>query len=181
MQIQGGVSLVEPTEALRAPYLAFYEEWKASGEPFVPWVTEMDPADFAGMVRSLREYASGVDIPDGWVSSSTFWLVTADKRVVGAVNIRHRLTDRLLHSGGHIGYGIVPSARRQGYASELLKQALHKAGELGIEQALVVCDAANTASERTIRRNGGIEDKETIEADGNVIRRFWIRTPSNIK
>uniref|UniRef100_UPI00403F8378 GNAT family N-acetyltransferase n=1 Tax=Paenibacillus sp. FSL H8-0332 TaxID=2954742 RepID=UPI00403F8378 len=177
MQLQdSGVILMEPAEALREPYLAFYEEWRASGEPFVPWVTEMDPADFEGMVQSLRGHASGVNIPDGWVSSSTFWLVTTDKRVVGAVNIRHRLTERLLYSGGHIGYGIVPSARRQGYGSELLKQALLKAGELGIEQALVVCDAINTASERTIRRNGGIEDSEYIEEDGNVIRRFWIGT-----
>lgn len=38
------------------------------------------------------------------------------------------------------------------------------------------CNAINTASERTIRRNGGIEDSEYIEEDGNVIRRFWIGT-----
>lgn len=170
------VTLVEPTETLREPYIAFYEEWKASGEPFIPWVTEMSPADFAGMVQTLRDYAGGVNIKDGWVSNSTFWLVTEDRRVVGAVNIRHRLTESLLQSGGHIGYGVVPSARRQGYASELLRQALLKAGELGIERALVVCDAVNTASERTIRKNGGVADGDYIETDGNVIRRFWLDT-----
>ncbi|WP_342420445.1 GNAT family N-acetyltransferase [Paenibacillus sp. FSL E2-0178] len=177
MQIQGSeVALVEPSEALREPYLAFYEEWKASGESFVPWVVEIDPADFAGMLQSLREHAGGENIKDGWVSSSTFWLVTTDQRVVGAVNIRHWLTEALLRTGGHIGYGVVLSERRQGYASELLKQALLKAAELGIEKALVVCDAVNTASERTIRKNGGVEDSEYIEEDGNVIRRFWIET-----
>ncbi|WP_238650528.1 GNAT family N-acetyltransferase [Paenibacillus piscarius] len=168
--------LVEPTETLRKPYIAFYEEWKASGEPFIPWVIEMSPADFEGMVQSLRKYAAGVNIKEGWVSSSTFWLVTEDQQVIGAVNIRHQLTEGLLHSGGHIGYGVVPSARRQGYASELLRQALLKAGELGIERALVVCDAVNTASERTIRKNGGVADDDYIEADGNVIRRFWLDT-----
>jgi predicted acetyltransferase len=177
MQNQGSkVTLVEPTETLKEAYMVFYEEWKASGESFVPWVIALDPSDFAGMVQSLREYASGAGIPEGWVSSSTFWLVTLDKRIVGAVNIRHRLTDTLLHTGGHIGYGVVPSARRQGYATELLKQALLRASELGIEQALVVCDAVNTASERTIRKNGGIEDSGYIEEDGNVIRRFWVST-----
>lgn len=172
----GNVTLVEPAETLREPYIAFYEEWKSSGEPFIPWVVELSPADFAGMVQTLREYAAGENIKEGWVSSSTFWLVTEDQRVVGAVNIRHRLTEGLLHSGGHIGYGVVASARRQGYASELLRQALIKAGDLGIERALVVCDAVNTASERTIRKNGGIEDHEYIEKDGNVIRRFWLDT-----
>jgi predicted acetyltransferase len=43
---------------------------------------------------------------------------------------------------------------------------------------LVVCDAVNTASERTIRKNGGLEDSEHVEEDGNVIRRFWIETGS---
>ena len=174
----GGITLMEPAEELQEQYIAFYEEWKASGESFIPWVIGMDPYDYAGMLQSLRDNANGVNISEGWVPSSTYWLVTEDSRVVGAVNIRQRLNERLLHTGGHIGYGVLPSERRKGFASELLQQALQKAGELGIEQALVVCDAVNTASERTIRKNGGLEDSEYVEEDGNVIRRFWIETGS---
>lgn len=70
------------------------------------------------------------------------------------------------------------SERRKGYARELLKQALVKARGLGIDLALVVCDAVNTASERTIRGNGGRQIEDFVEPDGNVIRRFWIETGS---
>ncbi|MDQ0194761.1 putative acetyltransferase [Paenibacillus wynnii] len=115
-----------------------------------------------------------MNLPDGWVPTSTYWLVTADDRVVGAVNLRHRLNERLLNSGGHIGYGIRPSERQKGYATELLKQSLLKVKELGINKALVVCDATNIGSEKTIRNNGGVEDTIYTEENGNVIKRFWI-------
>ena len=36
-------------------------------------------------------------------------------RIVGAICIRHYLTEALLNSGGHIGDGIRPSERRKGY------------------------------------------------------------------
>ncbi|MCP8971316.1 GNAT family N-acetyltransferase [Ectobacillus ponti] len=169
------VFLVKPTTELQAEYLAFYQEWKNSGEPFVPWVIGKDPSDFAAMLQSMRDSAEGKGLPDGWVPDSTYWLMTADRTVVGAVNIRHRLTEGLLHAGGHIGYGIRPSERRKGYAARLLELALGKTKELGIDRALVVCDADNTASERTILKNGGVRAEDYIEEDGNVIRRFWIQ------
>jgi predicted acetyltransferase len=170
------VSLMQPSVELKEQYLPFYKEWKESGEDMIPWVIAKDPSDFEAMLQSLHDNENSVNIPEGWVPSSTYWLVTADSAVVGAVNIRHRLNEKLLSSGGHIGYGIRPSKRQKGYAGEMLKLALLKAKELGIVRALVVCDAINTASERTIRKNGGVEDDQYIEEDGNVIRRFWIET-----
>ncbi|WP_410513058.1 GNAT family N-acetyltransferase [Paenibacillus sp. BR2-3] len=168
------VRLIRPCIELREQYLAFYEDWIHSGEEMVPWVIRKDPSDFENMLQFLVDNERGLDLPEGWVPSSTYWLATADSRVVGAVNIRHRLTEYLLNSGGHIGYGIRPSERQKGYASELLNQSLLKAKRLGIHKALVVCDAINIASEKTIRKNGGAEDTPYTEEDGNVVKRFWI-------
>ncbi|WP_028608352.1 GNAT family N-acetyltransferase [Paenibacillus harenae] len=168
------VMLVKPTAALNESYLPFYREWLDSGEDMVPWVISKDPEDFNGMVRFLLEQETRAGVQDGWVKNSTYWLVAEEKRVVGAVNIRHALTEHLFNCGGHIGYGIRPSDRRKGYATKLLALALEEARELGILNALVVCDATNTASERTILNNGGIEDESFTEEDGNVVKRFWI-------
>ncbi|MEH6850137.1 GNAT family N-acetyltransferase, partial [Bacillus pseudomycoides] len=74
----------------------------------------------------------------------------------------------------HIGYGIRPSERQKGYATILLKLALEKAKELGIQKALVVCDESNIGSEKTIIKNGGIHDSNYIEEDGNVVKRYLI-------
>jgi predicted acetyltransferase len=58
--------------------------------------------------------------------------------------------------------------------AKLLALALEKAKSLGIYEVLVLCDEINTASERTILRNGGVPDTDFIEEDGNVIKRYCI-------
>ncbi|HZG86734.1 GNAT family N-acetyltransferase [Paenibacillus sp.] len=170
------VVLVKPSMEYREEYLSFYTEWKASGEEMVPWVIEREPTDFESMLAFLSNHERGVELPDGWVPDSTLWLVDERGRVIGAVNIRHRLTEWLLRAGGHIGMGIRPSERRRGYGKAMLELALAEAKRLGIERALLVCDADNAASERTIVGCGGVRDEDFVEADGRVFKRYWIRT-----
>jgi predicted acetyltransferase len=140
----------------------------------VPWVISLEPYDFEGMLTVLSNQENGINLSEGWVKSSTYWLVNANEQVVGAVNIRHDLNEHLMNAGGHIGYGIRPSARGNRYAVTMLALALEKAKELGISRALVVCDSDNIASKKTIIQNGGTPDKDYIEEDGNRVNRFWI-------
>ncbi|WP_127591374.1 GNAT family N-acetyltransferase [Paenibacillus lautus] len=169
------VRLVKPQQELKNEYLSFYQEWKESGEDMVPWVISKDPSDFLGMLKELSNQEKGISVKEGWVTDSTFWLVDNHHRVLGAVNIRHQLTEHLYNAGGHIGYGIRPSARLRGYATKLLELSLIEAKKLGINDVLVVCDADNVGSERTIIRNGGKPDTDYIEEDGNVVKRYWIK------
>jgi predicted acetyltransferase len=168
------VSLIKPTSKLKEQYLSFYKEWKESNEDLIPWVISRDPEDFEGMIDFLIKNEEGINLPEGRVPDSTHWLVAEDDQIIGVVNIRHGLTEKLLNSGGHIGYGIRPSERRKGYATQLLALALEKTLELGINKVLVVCDATNIASKKTIVNNGGVQDKDYNEQDGNIINRFWI-------
>ncbi|MBJ8108565.1 MULTISPECIES: GNAT family N-acetyltransferase [Bacillus] len=168
------VSLLTPTIDLQEEYLDFYNEWKDSGETMIPWVISKDPSNFPAMIQELLDAHNGINLPESWVPDSTYWLVTDENKIVGAVNIRHSLTEHLFNAGGHIGYGIRPSERRKGYATKLLELSLEKTKELNITKALVVCDEVNTASEKTILHNGGLRDDDFIEEDGNVVRRFWI-------
>ncbi len=140
----------------------------------IPWVISKNPANFPAMVQELLDAHNGINIPETWVPDSTYWLVTDNNRIVGAVNIRHRLTEHLFNAGGHIGYGIRPSERRKGYATKLLALSLEKTKELNITKVLVVCDAVNTASEKTILHNGGLRDDDFTEEDGIIVRRYWI-------
>ncbi|WP_409253891.1 GNAT family N-acetyltransferase [Bacillus sp. SCS-153A] len=168
------VSLVRPTIKLQKQYLEFYQEWKDSGEDMIPWVIKKDPSDFMAMLTFIENNANGVNQPAGWVPDSTYWLIDSKQNVLGAVNIRHSLTDALFNAGGHIGYGIRPSARRKGFATRILALSLEKTKELGIDKVLVVCDKGNIGSERTIIKNGGEPDEDFIEENGNVINRYWI-------
>ena len=173
------VYLQRPTVELRNEYLSFYQEWEMSGETMVSRVISKDPADFPAMVQILFDAEKEENLPEGLVPSSTYWLVSEEKRVIGAVNIRHRLNEALLNAGGHIGYGIRPSERRNGYATRLLSLALEKAKELGIASVLVVCDDDNVGSEKTMVKNGGVQDTSFVEEDGNIVKRYWIRVDSH--
>lgn len=165
----------KPSVQYRDAYMAFYQDWVRSGESIVPWVVERDPSDFEAYVEFLYSMDSEEKAKDGeWVPHSTYWLLDEKDDVVGAFNLRHRLNEKLLESGGHIGYGIRPSARRKGYASFQLGKAIGIAREQGIDRLFLVCDSDNEASERTIRRHGGILENEITTSEGLRVKRFWI-------
>jgi predicted acetyltransferase len=167
------VKLIKPTIKLEHEYMDMIKEWKALEDKLIPWVLGFDASDFSALVERFENCSNGVGLQEGMVAHSTYWLVNDNNRVVGAVNIRHRLNEKLLQNGGHIGYGIRPSERRKGNASEALKQALDIARSIGIYSALVVCDKNNIASAKTIQKNGGVLENE-VEKDGEVIQRYWI-------
>lgn len=130
------------------------------------------PGAYAAWVdKLLAEGDESVPAADGWVKCSYFWITDDADAWVGFIALRRSLTDRLLEEGGHIGYSVRPSRRREGHASRALAATLREAATLGIEQALVTCDDDNLGSRRTIESAGGV--LEDIR-DGK--RRYWIPT-----
>jgi predicted acetyltransferase/quinol monooxygenase YgiN len=57
---------------------------------------------------------------------------------------------------GHIGYAVVPSKRRRGYATEALRQFLPQAAREGLPYVELTTDVDNIASQRVITSNGGV-------------------------
>ncbi|BCG57912.1 GNAT family N-acetyltransferase [Paenibacillus sp. URB8-2] len=123
---------------------------------------------FLNLLPVLRDYSSGIDLPPGHVPQTLYFLY-ADGRPVGYGKLRHRLTDSLLVTGGHIGYCIRPTARGKGYGTALLSGLLGKASELGIDRVLLTCDEGNEGSRRVIENNGG----RLAELDNRYCR-YWI-------
>ena len=109
----------------------------------------------------------------GWVPA-TFFLAQVDGQIVGRVSIRHELNDRLLQSGGHVGYCVRPAFRSRGYASQMLTAALEYLSAVGVDRVLVTCGDDNVASVATIERNGGELESIIDDADGRPTRRYWI-------
>jgi predicted acetyltransferase len=108
--------------------------------------------------------------PAGYVPDTLLWL-SDGAEWLGRLSIRHELNEMLLEVGGHIGYDVRPSARRRGHGTEMLRQALPMARQLGIDPALVTCDVDNIGSRKVIEANRGrLED----ERHGKL--RFWVPT-----
>lgn len=129
---------------------------------------------FVALVLRLAKDRAGLDLAPGWVAATTWWLVDGDE-YLGRLSIRHELTDALRALGGHIGYDVRPSRRRQGLGTRMLELGLPRAFDLGIDPAMITCDADNVGSRRIIERCGGVLDAEYLH-EGSAKLRFWIAT-----
>ena len=132
---------------------------------------------FRSYLQLLDERERGKNLPPNHVPS-TFLFAFNGQRIIGRVSIRHRLNDFLLGVGGHIGFVVVPEFRRQGFATEILRQALRIAREkLDLDRVLITCDDDNIGSIRTIENNGGVLENVITEPDlDKPTRRYWIDT-----
>lgn len=164
--------LVKADESYREQITEMMDEWIDSGEKIVPKaIADYDYHDF-------ERYSQSLDVKepkDDQVPASTYFCMDEDRNIiVGAVNIRHYLNERLLRSIGHIGDGIRPSLRRKGYGSAMIALALEKCREMHIPRVMMACDKNNIASARSIMHNGGILENEVTDSEGAIIQRYWI-------
>jgi len=93
--------------------------------------------------------------------------------VHGGIALRYGIND-YVRQFGHIGYGIRPSSRRRGLATWALGRILDEARTLGLDRVLIVCEADNHASVKTIERQGG--NLEGVwDTEHGPMRRYWIK------
>ncbi|MEQ9764629.1 GNAT family N-acetyltransferase [Streptococcus sp. ZJ151] len=90
-------------------------------------------------------------------------------QAIGFLNIRLRLNQKLLATGGHIGYSVRPSERGRGIAKKMLKEAIAIATTKNIQNILVTCHRDNQASRAVILANGGVLENSIDETE-----RYWI-------
>jgi predicted acetyltransferase len=126
-----------------------------------------------------EEWAKSV----GRVPATTYFTIReSDNKIIGMVNFRHYLNERLRKIGGHIGYGIRPTERRKGYAKIQLYLALLEAQKLGLDKVMVDCIETNIGSERTILALGGeFEEKVFDETRQKYLKNYWINVNESIE
>ena len=131
---------------------------------------------FSEYTQSLLDEAKGINLQEGYVPCSHFWLVNSENFIVGAIRIRHHIDNEFLSlEGGHIGYDIAPSYRGCGNGKLMLNLALVKAKQLGLTKALLMADEDNLASRKVIEANGGEFEKIVMgKVFPNPLARYWI-------
>lgn len=146
-------------------------QWYATGEKIIPYaIRRLDYRDFETYLENLEIKDESI----GLVPDSTFFCLDVQRDIfVGAVNIRHYLNDALLLNGGHVGDGVLPSERRKGIATQMIRLALDECRKLGIHRVLMVCDKENVGSAKSIQKNGGVLENEVI-VNGVAEQRYWI-------
>ena len=171
--IRETMTLVEPSVEYEDQIRAYRNEFLESGGSM----------DGTGSLRKYENPQDWIDhfkdqnnSPHGRVPSTQYMFVREeDRKIVGMIQIRHYFNDYLEKYGGHIGYSVAPGERRKGYASLMLKTALPKCRELGIDRVLITCIKGNEGSRRTILNNGGVYECTVHEPDEGIdLERYWI-------
>lgn len=168
--------LVKPSEKYAEQILEYRREFIVAGNSM----------DGCGPIRRVktaeeylqicREYEDPATVPSHLVPATQFFFIRkSDDKLVGMIQVRHKLNDYLARFGGHIGYSVRLSERRKGYAKEMLRMTLPKCRELGLDKVMITCLEDNIGSEKTILANGGVyysTEYEPIECEN--VKRFWI-------
>ncbi|WP_166134414.1 GNAT family N-acetyltransferase [Nocardioides ochotonae] len=173
--------LARPDVALRPSWAATVAEFEGghidgSGLGDLPGLDTTEAGCRRAVEHLLAQADPATRLPEDRVPCTFYWILAdapdgrdGAEEVVGHLALRHELNDWLHELGGHIGYSVRPSRRREGHAARALALALVEARELGLERVLVTCDEDNEASRRTIERNGGV-----LEDVRSGKRRYWI-------
>ena len=172
------MKLIFPTLGHKQTILDYRQEWLDSGlgeSINGSWGLQREEYnDFRKWLSDIEHLTTGQsNNPKINVPTTTYFAFVGNK-IVGNIQVRHYLNDYLRSTYGHIGYAVRPSERRKGYATQMLALALEKCGEFGIDEVLISCDKTNTASVKTILKNGGLLENEFIEDNGNIAQRYWI-------
>ena len=168
--------LVIPDSKYVKQYIDFISEcaediYKCGMYHYMPLSNE---SSFLDDINGLIDKSKGIGLPVGWVPASTYWLIDEDEnRILGAINIRHDLTDYLRFRGGHIAYYVHQNERRKGYSTKMLGLGLEVCRDMNIERVLITCAKDNVGSSKTIVNNGGILHSEDVDGE-EQFQRYWI-------
>jgi predicted acetyltransferase len=150
-------------------YFAYLNDWKS--EEIIPTSTQFTEETFESYLNKLREEEGG---RGEWVPAETYFYFTHHGEIAGAINCRYDLNDFLREIGGHIGYGIAPSFRKQGLAKDMLEKVLTIYREKGFKKVLLTADDTNTGSVRTILSQNGIKTESGIKENAIPYGKYWI-------
>ena len=159
------MSLVKPSvEYLGGYRAALTRHWSPNTMDPEAWQWELqrldaDPLAFLATQDDREALGGPLTLPNGTqaprLPSFKRWIW--DGEFVGLVSVRWQPGTPVLppYVLGHVGYGVVPWKRGQGYATAALGAVLPEVSELGLPYIELTTDLDNVPSQKVITANGG--------------------------
>lgn len=169
------MKLIKPSAKYQQSYLDYIHE--LGEEERYPFPLDFDHSDFNAMLEKIEDFANGRNLPEGYVPSTTLWLIEQDE-IIGVTNLRHYLNQQIEHCGGHIGLSIKPSFRGKGYGNVLMKLSINALQQMGLSKLHIHCYQANQASAKAIESNGG-QLESVVEVNNIQVSRYIVELNNN--
>ena len=149
--------------------IKYVEEHYSHNEKSISASNRLTSTKYEDWVKKIE---NNVNIPDKeWGKSLTYLAFNDKDELVGLLSVRYDSSYEKVMEFGHIGYGVRPSQRRKGYATQMLKYGLEECKKKGLNKVIVACYKQNIGSAKTIMKNNGklIKEDEVLVN----ISEFW--------
>ena len=166
-----GLYLEKPKVEDATEAIKMINKWREFGGRINPGLLRKLTGDYSEWLKEI-DRSSRIEDPD--VPQTLYFLKNSNGALLGAVSLRHYLNRSNIIDGGHVGYGICPEYRGNGYGNLILQLAVEKLAGMGIDKILVTCDSDNEISQKVIVRNNGILENQLYDEDGILVNRYWI-------
>ena len=112
--------------------------------------------EYREWLKKEDELSKGVNLPEGWVPATTYFLYIDDEPV-GYGRVRHASLEYLetVVGAGNLGYGITKEYRGKGYGGILFRELLKKCRDFGYEEIKLFPLKSNIATVKIMLKNGG--------------------------
>lgn len=170
------VRLVQPTFEWQTEIQAFLREMQENKSTMAGMGSLEQMPSVAHWLARNEQNQNPATVPSHLVRAIQYLYVNLETReIIGMIQLRCALNEYLKDFGGHIGYSIAPSKRRQGYGVKMLQACLVEAKKQGLTKVLLTCDPDNTASRKIIQANGGIYVEKVFEPEeARWYEKYWI-------
>jgi predicted acetyltransferase len=172
--VPGMPNLVPATLAVMPSFVSALADYHAEGRYIGLDAAELTTLE--GTERYLRRLADAATrsrIGSDRVPETTLWWVQGTT-FLGAVRIRHDLTDELSCNGGHIDLDVTFGQRGRRHGTAMLRAALPVAAAFGLDEVLLTCSIMNVAAVKVIN---GVRAVPAGSFKRSIVR-FWAATGS---
>lgn len=121
--------------------------------------------NYEGWLNKLESEYNIIPSEDRVPARTYFLIRERDDKIIGMINIRLTLNEKLKKFGGHIGFNIRPTERKKGYNKINLYLGLLVCQKNGIKEVFMDCAKDNIASAKTILSLGGKLIREYYNKD----------------
>ena len=124
----GELELIFPTKEYKKEVEEYLQEFLDNGENEFAGDGGLDRIkDFDKWLEKVKNDLSIDTIDKDRIPATVYLTIRkSDKKIVGNLQIRHFLNEKLLNYGGHIGDNVRPSERRKRYSNRTNKIGIRK-------------------------------------------------------
>ena len=149
----------------------YVQEHYDNGEDHISASIGLTTTDYRDWVEKAHKMSNE---PQGPWGRSYLLLCFFNDRLIGLINVRYEMDEAYRDIYGNIGYGVRPSARRVGFATEMLKHGLNVCKDHGMDSAILGCIKENVASAKTMMKCGGELIREETGYKEGYVNQYYL-------